>query len=74
MDPESVTRVSAATTVAGPPGRDGWEADEVRRVAGETRATDAGHGFRAGPVDMRVRASGHGRVHRAGRDRRVDER
>ncbi|GLX53726.1 hypothetical protein Shyhy01_66750 [Streptomyces hygroscopicus subsp. hygroscopicus] len=74
MDPESVTRVSAATTVAGLPGRDGREADEVRRVAGETRAADAGHGLRAGPVDRRVRAFGHRRVHRAGRERRVDER
>ncbi|MER6333300.1 hypothetical protein ABT298_29045 [Streptomyces sp. NPDC001034] len=74
MDRELAIPASTAATEVELPARDGREADEVRRVAGETRATDAGSGFHAGSVDIPARASGQGRACRAGRDRRADER
>ncbi|MFB7739477.1 hypothetical protein ACFC08_35035 [Streptomyces sp. NPDC056112] len=51
-------------------------ADEVRLMVEEMRsaATAAGPGPQVGTVDMRARASGHGRVYQAGRDQHINER
>ncbi|MFJ6666391.1 hypothetical protein [Streptomyces sp. NPDC091383] len=49
-------------------------AHEVRRMVEEMRAMAAEAGSRAARVDMRARATGHGRVYQAGRDQRINER